>query len=61
MIQNEMSQAETDETNIKEVFDREQKMIVERERMIKENDKKVITDVKEQCKALEDNLAEIES
>jgi len=36
-------------------------MIVERERMTKENDKKVIGDIKEQCKALEVNLNEIES
>lgn len=61
MIQNELSQAECDEENISDVFEKEQKMIVERERMTKENDKKVIGDIKEQCKALEVNLNEIES
>ena len=39
----------------------EQKMIVEREKMTKENDKKITLDIKEQCKALEANLNEIES
>lgn len=39
----------------------EQKMIVEREKMTKENDKKITADIKEQCKALESNLNEIES
>jgi len=61
LIQNELSQAECDETNINDVFEKEQKMIVEREKMTKENDKKVISDIKEQCKSLESNLNEIES
>lgn len=61
MIQNEISQATVDEQNIQEVFNMEQKMIVEREKMTKENDKKITADIKEQCKALESNLNEIES
>ena len=60
MIQNEISQAEVDEQNIQEVFNMEQKMIVEREKMTKENDKKITVDIKEQCKALESNLYETE-
>ena len=39
----------------------EQKIIVEKENMIKENDKKITVDINEQCKALESNLNEIEN
>ena len=60
MLQNELSQADCDVTNIGDVYRQEQALIDKRETMGKENDLVVLADVKVQNQELQQDIKEIE-
>ena len=60
LLQNELAQAETEQQNMDDVFSQEQQLLLQRDTMSKENEKRVSTDLKEQIKDKETELSEID-
>ena len=61
MLQNEMSQAECEEQNIGDVYDSEMKLLLQKEMMTKENDKRVLEDLREQSKSVEAQITDVDN
>lgn len=61
LLQNELAQAETEQQNMDDVFSQEQQLLLQRDTMSKENEKRVSADLKEQIKDKETELSEIDS
>lgn len=60
MLQNELSQADCDVSNINEVYRQEQALIEKRESMAKENDISVLSDIKNQNIELNQDIKDID-
>ena len=60
LLQNELSQAETEQSNMDAVFSQEQQLLLQRDAMSKENETRVQADLKEQNKDKEAELSEID-
>ena len=61
MLQNELSQADCDVTNITDVYRQEQALIDKRETLARDNDLTVLADVKTQNQELQQDIKDAES
>jgi hypothetical protein len=55
MLNNQVSITELEKTQIDTVYEREKENLTKRDKLIKSNDVKVVAEVKDQCKFVQDN------